>query len=71
MYARYAHADFDDLDLDARSQWVSRGKQSQQLMLSATKQAVGIKLAINLLLLKLVKMDHFYMTLTLTLQTFI
>ena len=28
MNGIYAHAHFDDLDLDARSQWIGRGKQS-------------------------------------------
>ena len=47
MYAIYALARFDDLDLDARSQWVGTGKQISHCMLSAlTKQAVtSIKVA--------------------------
>ena len=28
MHGIYAHAHFDGLDLDARSQWISRGKIS-------------------------------------------
>ena len=28
MDALYAHARFDDIDLDARSQWVGKGKKS-------------------------------------------
>ena len=40
----YAHARFDDLGLDARSQWVGKGKH-QRFMLSKTKQAISIKLA--------------------------
>ena len=28
LWMPYAHAHFDDLDLDARSQWVSKGKKS-------------------------------------------
>ena len=28
MYGMYAHARFDDLGLDARSQWVGRGRNS-------------------------------------------
>ena len=40
----YAHARFDDLDLDARSHWVDEGK-NQCCMLSAAKQAVSILLA--------------------------
>ena len=28
MYALYAHVRFDDLDLDARSQWVGKGNKS-------------------------------------------
>ena len=37
-----AHARFNDLDLDTRSQWVGKGKQNQFWMLSATKQAISI-----------------------------
>ena len=40
----YAHADFDYLDLDARSQWVSRGKTIQYCHISTTKQAINITL---------------------------
>ena len=29
MYAIYAHARFDDLDIDARSQWVGKGHKSE------------------------------------------
>ena len=43
MDAIYAH--FNDLDVDARSQWVGKGKENQSWMLSATKQATSIKLA--------------------------
>ena len=43
----------DDLDLDARSQWVGKGKKS-----AATKQAISIKLAIIV--------GHFDLILTLT-----
>ena len=42
MDALYAHARVDDLDLDAISQWVSKGKK---IAFSATKQATSIKLA--------------------------
>ena len=44
MDAIYAHARFDDLelDIDARSHWVGKGKNNQCWMLSATKQAVSI-----------------------------
>ena len=35
---------FDDRGLDARSQWIGKGKH-QRCMLSATKQAISIKLA--------------------------
>ena len=48
MDVLYAHARFDDLDLDARSQWVGNGK-NQRRMLSATKQAISITLATCLL----------------------
>ena len=44
MDAIYAH----DLDLDARSQWVGKGKQNQLWMLSATKQTISIKRATTL-----------------------
>ena len=37
------HARFDDLDLDARAQWVSRG-QNQRWITSTTKQKISIKL---------------------------
>ena len=63
MGAIYAH--FDDLDLDARSQWVGKGNTSQRFMLSATKQAISIKLATT------VGLCFFHATLTLTLQTFV
>ena len=59
MDAIYAHAPFDDRDLDARSQWVGNGK-NLCCMLSATKQTISIKLATTA--------DYFYVTLTL--QTF-
>ena len=43
MDALYAR--FDDLDLDARSQWVGKGKQSALHAQSrATRQAISIKL---------------------------
>ena len=45
MDVLYAHARFNDLDLDARSQWIGNGKLNQRCMLSATKQAISIKLA--------------------------
>ena len=46
MDAIHAHVRFDSLDLDARSQWVGRGKtKNQRCMLSATKQAISSKLA--------------------------
>ena len=39
MDAIYAHARFDDLDLDARSQWVGKGKQiSVELSRQLSKQ---------------------------------
>ena len=64
MDALYAHAHFDDLDLDAKSQWVGKGEKNQRCMLSATKQAISIKLATTI--------GHFfYVTLTWTLQMFI
>ena len=44
MDAIHAHGRFDDLDLDARSQWVGKD-QNQRCMLSETKQAINIKLA--------------------------
>ena len=62
MDAIYAHPRCDDLDLDARSQWVGKGQQKSTLcMLSATKQKISI--------IKLVTtVGHFCVTLTL--QTF-
>ena len=45
MDALYAHAHLEDLALDARSQWVGKGKINWCCMLSATKQAISIKLA--------------------------
>ena len=62
MDALYARTLFDDLDLDARSQWISKGKKSV-VHAFATKQTISIKLATTVAL--------FYMTLTLTLQMFI
>ena len=44
----YAHARFDDLDLDARSQWVSRGKMYELIIISTTRQVISIKLATTL-----------------------
>ena len=61
MDAIYAHAHFDDLYLAARSQWVCKVKTSQRCMMSATKQAINVKLATT-------TVDHSYVTLTL--QTF-
>ena len=58
-----AHDRFDYLDLDARPQWVGKGEKTQHCMLSATKQAISIKLATTV--------GHFKVTLTLTLQTLI
>ena len=54
MNAIYSHPRFDDLDLDARSQWVGKGKH-QRCMLSATEQAIIINLATTV--------GHFLMTL--------
>ena len=45
MDALSANTRFDNLDRDARSQWVDKGKQNQRCMRSATKQAISIKLA--------------------------
>ena len=52
MGALYAQARFDDLDLDARAQWVGKGT-NQRCMLSVTKQAISIKLATTV--------GHFFM----------
>ena len=38
-----AHAYFDYLDLDARSQWVGRGGKKQRGMILTTKQVIGPK----------------------------
>ena len=64
MDALYAHARFDDLNHDAVTQWVSKGK-NQCCVLSAPKQAISIKLAST------GGLFFFKVTLTLTLQTFI
>ena len=53
----YAHAGFDDLDFDARSQWVSKGKTTD---VACSRQLKSIKHT---------TVGHFYVTLTL--QTFI
>ena len=45
MDALYAHAHFEDLDLDAWSHSGSAKAKNQLCMLSATKQAICIKLA--------------------------
>ena len=45
MDAIHAHARFDDLDLDAESQWVGKGKQISVECCRQTKQAISIKLA--------------------------
>ena len=48
MDAIYAHAHSDDLDLDARSQWVRKCTTISALnALSATKQVVSIQLAVQ------------------------
>ena len=63
MDAIYAHAHFDDLDHDTRSQWVAVSKGTNQLcMMSATKPAISIKLIAT-------TVSHFYVTLLL--QTFV
>ena len=54
--ALYAHARFDDLDLDARSQWFGKGNKS-----GTPKQAISIKLAV----LTVGLFSLFYVTLTL------
>ena len=62
MDAIYTRARFDDLDLNARSQWVGKGKNQQRMLsLSATKQAISMKRARTV--------AHLYVTLPL--QTFI
>ena len=45
MDALYAHGRFDDLGLDASSQWVDKGKNQRCIMLSAIKQAICTKVA--------------------------
>ena len=45
MDAISANARFDDLDLDARSQWVGKGEKSALHALGNYKQAISIKLA--------------------------
>ena len=44
MHVIYAGIRVDDLDLDARSHWVDKGK-NQRWIISTTKQAISIKLA--------------------------
>ena len=61
MDSLYAHVHFDDLDLDARSQWVGKGAKISALhALGSYEQAVSLKLATTV--------GHFDVTLTLTLQ---
>ena len=60
MHGKYFHAHVNDLDLDARSQWVGKGKKISVDFLT-TKQAVSIKLAKTL---TLATVGHFYVTLT-------
>ena len=43
--AIYTHARFDDFDLDAKSQWVGKGKIPSVTCSRKTKQAISIKLA--------------------------
>ena len=42
--ALYAHALFDDLDVDVRPQWVDKGKKSG-VIISTAEQGISIKLA--------------------------
>ena len=57
MDALYSHVRVVDLALDTRSQLGQQREKNQRLMLSATKQALSIKLATTV--------GHFYVTLTL------
>ena len=59
MDALYSHARFEDLNLDARSQWVGKGKT---ISIACYRQ-ISIKRATTV--------GQFYMTLTLSLLTFI
>ena len=43
IYIKHAYAHFDELDLDSRSQWVSRGKYSALNYQLSTKQVISIK----------------------------
>ena len=63
IYGHTSHVNCIDLDLDARSQWVSKSKSNQRWMLLGTKQAISIKLSAT------VSLFIFY--LTLNLQTLI
>ena len=63
MHVIYVHARFDDLDLDARSQWVGKGEQIQRRIISTTKEAIRIKLVTTV--------GHFVLDMTLDLKTFI
>ena len=51
MDAIYGHARFGDLNLDVWSQWPAKAR-NQRCMLSATKQAINIKLATTVGLFK-------------------
>ena len=44
MHGMYVHARVDDLDRDARSQWIGEGNKSA-LNYSTTEQAITMKLA--------------------------
>ena len=57
------HVHFDDLDLDTTDHSGSPEVKMQQWIISTTKQIMSIKLA--------TMVGHFYMTLTVTLKTFI
>ena len=55
MHGRYGHAHFDDLDLDARSQWLDRGKFLALNYLDNLVSNIRIKLAVT------VSHDKFYL----------
>ena len=45
MHGIYAHSHFDDLDLDARSQWVGKGKKYSVELSRLLSKQISIKLA--------------------------
>ena len=63
MHGIYADTYFDDLDLDARTQWIGRGKQHLSYGIQILHMMVDLCVTYTLMLVS--------MTLTLTLKTFV